>query len=207
MPDAQWYGIILNNSCAAPDMILRRAVRHVSDYPPVNRWNAERRGTMTDETQDNGANAENLPQFNVLGQFTKDLSFENPNAPQILRQQITNANLKVHPEVGTTSLGDDVYEVTLGLNATAECEHGVLYNVELVYAGIFRLKNLPEDALQPVLHIQCPSLLFPFVRRQLAELTQEGGFPPLFLDPIDFATLYRHQLMARQDEMAASQKN
>lgn len=163
---------------------------------------------MTDQENANGdgaANGQNLPQFNVLGQYIKDLSFENPNAPDILRQQIANANLKVNPEVSVRELDDDVYEVTLSLDASVECEQGILYNVELVYAGVFRLKNLPADALQPVLHIQCPSLLFPYVRRQLSDLTQEGGFPPLFLDPIDFATLYRHQLMAKQQAVAANQ--
>ncbi len=163
---------------------------------------------MTEQNKGNGgaaaADEQNLPQFNVLGQYTKDLSFENPNAPEILRQQIANANLKINPEVIINTLDDDVYEVALSIGASVECDQGLLYNIELVYAGIFRLKNLPEDALQPVLHIQCPSLLFPFVRRQLADLTQEGGFPPLFLDPIDFATLYRHQMQAKQQAMASN---
>jgi preprotein translocase subunit SecB len=169
---------------------------------------AKREEQMTDQNKPNGEGAgdeQNLPQFNVLGQYIKDLSFENPNAPEILREQIANANLKVNPEVSIRDLDTDVYEVTLSLDASVECDQGVLYNVELVYAGVFRLKNLPAEALQPVLHIQCPSLLFPFARRQLSDLTQEGGFPPLFLDPIDFATLYRHQLMAKQQGVAANQ--
>ena len=99
---------------------------------------------------------------------------------------------------GAQPLGDDVYEVALSIKSSAKTDENVLYNLELVYAGGFRLKNLPPQAMQPVMFIECPALLFPFVRRIVADLTREGGFPPLLLDPIDFASLYRQRMVQQQ---------
>ena len=138
------------------------------------------------------------PQVNVLGQYIKDLSFESPDAARFLRGPGKNPNLQLNFNVQVRNLGEDAFEVALSLEGEARSEEGVLYNVELVYAGAFILKNLPQEAVQPVLYIEAPALLFPFVRRLVADLTREGGFPPLLLDPIDFAGLYR-----RRAEMGA----
>ncbi|WP_088348411.1 MULTISPECIES: protein-export chaperone SecB [Rhodomicrobium] len=143
------------------------------------------------------------PQINVLGQYIKDLSFENPGAPRSLRGPGKNPNIQINFNVQAHPIGDDVFEVVLTMEAAAKNEDGALYNLELVYAGGFRLKNLPQQALRPVLFIECPALLFPFVRRLVADLTREGGFPPLLLDPIDFASLFRQRLM--QDEAAGGE--
>jgi preprotein translocase subunit SecB len=97
-----------------------------------------------------------------------------------------------------------MYEVALKLEATAKTDEGVLYNLELVYAGGFRLQDLPEKAIKPVLFIECPALLFPFARRIVADLSREGGFPPLLLDPIDFAALFRQQAAENQAAPQAS---
>lgn len=156
---------------------------------------------MTEETNGNGSAAgatEKKPQINVLGQYIKDLSFENPNAPGSLRNQGKNPNLQINFNVQAHPLGEEMYEVALKLDATAKTDEGVLYNLELVYAGGFRLHDLPEKAIKPVLFIECPALLFPFARRIVADLSREGGFPPLLLDPIDFAALFRQQAEENQ---------
>jgi preprotein translocase subunit SecB len=133
------------------------------------------------------------PQVNVLGQYIKDLSFECPDATRFFRGPGKNPNLQINFNVQVRNLQEDTFEVALSLEGEARSDEGVLYNIELVYAGVFVLRNLPQEAIQPVLFIECPALLFPFVRRLVADLSREGGFPPLLLDPIDFAGLYRRR--------------
>jgi preprotein translocase subunit SecB len=130
------------------------------------------------------------PELNVLGQYVKDLSFESPTAPGSLQAPPKNPQLQVSVNVGAVRKTGEAYEVTLNLEAHAKSDTGVIYNVELAYGGLFQLKNVPEAMLQPVLLIDCPTLLFPFLRRVLADVTRDGGFPPLMLDPIDFRRLY-----------------
>lgn len=142
------------------------------------------------------------PQINVIGQYIKDLSFENPNAVRFLRGPGKNPNLQLNFNVQVQSVGDDSFEVALALEGEAKSEEGVLYKIDLVYAGAFMLKNLPKEAIQPVLYVECPALLFPFVRRLVADLSREGGYPPLLLDPIDFAALYRRRAKAQATAVA-----
>ena len=100
------------------------------------------------------------------------------------------------------TIGQDVFEVSLRIEAEAKSDAGSLYALELVYAGGFRLRDLPPQAVRPVLFIECPALLFPFARRLVDDLTREGGFPPLLLDPIDFSALYRQQMTQEKNETA-----
>lgn len=161
---------------------------------------------MVDENKPNGGRGENEqkgapgPQVNILGQYVKDLSFENPNAPKSLQDPGKNPNLQINFHVGANKLGDETYEVTLHFEGNAKSETTNIYALELVYAGVFRIKNIPPERLQPLLFIDCPALLFPFTRRLIADLTREGGFPPLLIDPIDFATLYRRNMAQKQRE-------
>ena len=134
------------------------------------------------------------PQLNVLAQYVKDLSFESPNSPQSLQGPGENPQLKVGVNVNAAPKGEDVYEVALNLEVHAKSDNGVIYNVEMVYGGLFRLRGVPQNLLQPVLFVDCPTLLFPFLRRALADVIRDGGFPPLMLDPIDFARLYAQNL-------------
>lgn len=129
-------------------------------------------------------------QLNVLGQYIKDLSFESPAAPKILQTPPPNPQLQVTVNVNATSQAEETYEVILNIDVHAKGDTGVIYNVELFYGGLFRLRNVPQNMLQPVLFIDCPAILFPFMRRVLADVTRDGGFPPLMLDPIDFGRLY-----------------
>jgi preprotein translocase subunit SecB len=136
------------------------------------------------------------PQIQVLAQYVKDLSFENPAAPMSLQGQ--KPALEVGVDVQARGLGVDQYEVLLRVRADAKSGTQTSFVCELAYAGVFMLKGIPAENMQPLLLIECPRLLFPFARRVVADTTRDGGFPPLLLDPIDFAALYRMQMARSQ---------
>lgn len=137
-----------------------------------------------------------MPHIGVLAQYVKDLSFENPNAPRSvsLATQQPAINIQVNVEAKPTSETD--FEVVLRLEGKAETQNTVLFNFELVFAGLFRVQNVPAESLQPVVMIECPRLLFPFAREIVATAVRNGGFAPLLLDPIDFVGLYRQRMAA-----------
>jgi preprotein translocase subunit SecB len=140
--------------------------------------------TGADEQMTNGGDI--LPQAGVISQYVKDLSFENPNAPASIMTGGGNPGFNVSINVGVKKQSEEVYAVELTLNAKAERDKNVLFNVELVYGGVFRIKNVPEAQLAPLMMIECPRLIFPFARQILANITQQGGFPPLMMEPVDF---------------------
>jgi len=164
---------------------------------------------MADEMKPNGGEAEAAesgnkgPRVSVLGQYIKDLSFENPNAPKSFQEPGENPNLQLNFNVGANKLSDDSYEVTLHFEGEAKSDASGIYQLDLVYAGVFRVQNLPQERLRPFLLIDCPAMLFPFVRRLIADLTREGGYPPLLIDPIDFAALYRRNAAQQNTEAEA----
>ncbi len=140
-----------------------------------------------------------MMQVRVVGQYIKDLSFESPNITKLLTNPPDNPNLNLEINVTPTQVGPDLFELALSFKAQAKsAQSGVIYEFELAYAGLFKIENAPAEALDPMLNINCPALLFPFLRRIVADLTREGGFPPLLLDPVDFAALYvkKHEAMA-----------
>jgi len=141
------------------------------------------------------------PQLNVLAQYTKDLSFENPNAPKSLGQQGQQPAINIQINVNPTQLSNTDFEIELKLEGKAEVNGSVLFNFELVYAGVFRLHNIPQEQIGPVVMIECPRLLFPFARAIVADAVVHGGLPPLMLDPVDFVSLYR-QRVAQQPQAA-----
>lgn len=130
-------------------------------------------------------------QFGILVQFVKDISFESPNAPVTLQSPGENPKLEVNVHVQAVKLGDEVYEVDLMLEAKAESDVGVIYNIELAYGTVFQASNIPEDYLKPVLFVDAPTIMFPYLRRVVSDLTRDGGFQPLLLDPIDFGGLFQ----------------
>jgi preprotein translocase subunit SecB len=154
-----------------------------------------------------GARAAAQAQLTVLAQYIKDLSFENPGAPQSLQGPGQNPQLKVGVNVHAQAKADEAYEVSLNLEVHAKSDSGVIYNVELVYGGLFQLRNIPENVIQPVLFVDCPAILFPFMRRVLADVVRDGGFPPLMLDPIDFGRLYAQNLAKGEPMGEARAKN
>lgn len=129
--------------------------------------------------------------FLIRGQYIKDISFESPRAPQSLMGAITaRPTIDVSVDLKAATLPDNLYEMTLNLSARASAENTTLFLVDLSYAGIFQITSVPEDRLEQLMMIDCPFVLFPFARRVIADITRDGGFPPLMLDPIDFHSLY-----------------
>jgi preprotein translocase subunit SecB len=162
-------------------------------------------GNMSENEQPaNGSNSEateKRPSAQVIGQFIKDLSFENPNIERMLIPPKDKPSLNVEVNVAAKRLNENIYESAIEFSAKAETTEGVLYELELIYTGIFKLENMPQDSIEPVLLVNSPMLLFPFLRRIVADMTREGGFPPLFLDPIDFGQLY----MSRKSQGESSE--
>ena len=135
------------------------------------------------------------PAIGVISQYVKDFSFENPNAPAVFQNQ-TAPQIDVQFNIASGRVGDDVYEVVLKIEVRAETDGQVAFIVDLSFAGLFGLRNIPEEHLQPFLLGEAPRLIFPFARRVLADAVRDGGFPPLLLEPIDFGGIYQAQIEA-----------
>ena len=144
------------------------------------------------------------PQFGLIMQYVKDLSFENPSAPAVYQWQ-SQPKIDVQVNIGAEAVSEEVHEVVLKLDITASAPDGVAFRVDLLYAGLFGARNAPEEQLHPFLLAEAPRLLFPFARRIIADCVQDGGFPPLMLDPIDFAALYMQRAAQAQAELGQSQ--
>ncbi len=151
---------------------------------------------MADGNENNteqAAGASSAPSFGVLAQYVKDLSFENPSAPRSLVQNGQAPNIQISVNVNARGLSEQDVEVELKIEGQAGEAAETIFRVELLYAGVFRLQNVPEEQRAPVVLIECPRLLFPFARQLIADAVRNGGFPPLLIDPIDFAALYRQR--------------
>lgn len=153
------------------------------------------------ETLANGA--DNMPQIGLISQYVKDLSFENPNSPAVYQWQ-NQPQIDVQFNIGANQVGEDVHEVLLKIEVKAKADEGVAFQVELAYAGLFGMRNVALEQVQPFLYAEAPRLLFPFARRVLADAVRDGGFPPLLLDPIDFGALYMQQAQAAQAQQDGS---
>ena len=153
------------------------------------------------------ASPEGQPSLNALVQFTKDFSFENPNAPRSLGPQDKAPNISINVHVNAKQLAESEFEVNIMLEGSAGEGANTLFKFELDYAGIFRLQNVPEEQKHPIVMIECPRLLFPFARQIIAEAVRGGGFPPLYVDPIDFAALYQARMaeIAKNGDVAGQQ--
>jgi preprotein translocase subunit SecB len=137
------------------------------------------------------------PAMRILAQYTKDLSFENPNAPASMTQQQKQPEINISVNVNARNLGPSDFEVELHIDAKASSDGKIIFAAEVLYCGIFRMENFPEEHLHPAVLIECPRMLFPFARQILADATRNGGFPPLMLDPIDFAGMYQKRMQAQ----------
>jgi preprotein translocase subunit SecB len=150
---------------------------------------------MTDIATGPGApadgNGAGQPGLRVLAQYIRDLSFENPRAPESLRGAETQPQIDLGVELNARGRDDGLFESELKLTARAVRAADTVFHVELVYAGLFQLVGVTGQDLELALMIECPRYLFPFARRIISDLSAEGGFPPLMLEPIDFAHLYR----------------
>ena len=146
------------------------------------------------------------PSLGVIAQYVKDFSFENPNAPRSLQTQV-QPQIAIQINVNANALGatspdspPSDFEVELKLEGKAEGNGSVMFSFELVFAGVFRVQNVPPETLQPLVMIECPRLLFPFAREIIASATRNGGFPPLLLDPIDFVALFQQRMAQSQGQ-------
>jgi len=126
----------------------------------------------------------------ILSQYIRDLSFESPSIDRALDGPGENPNLELEVNVNARSMHEHHYQAEIEFKAKASDDKGAIYHMECTYGGVFVIQSMPKEALEPFLLVNCPSMLFPFLRRIIADLTREGGFPPLFLDPIDFGALY-----------------
>jgi preprotein translocase subunit SecB len=147
----------------------------------------------------NGSGPENAPQIGVLTQYVKDLSVESPNSPAVFQWE-TQPQVDVQFGINAEKVSDEVHEVTLKVNVGARSDNGVHFLIDLSYAGLFGLRNLPEDTMGPFLLVEAPRLLFPLVRQVIAESVQNVGFPPLLLEPIDFGAVFMQQLAQQPGE-------
>lgn len=153
----------------------------------------------TNETPQAANGMDQMPQVRIVAQYIKDLSFENPNAPRSFQpQEGDGPQIEVSVNVNARKASDELFEVELRINANAKAQMGAIFATELVYAGLFALVNVPEEALEPFLVVEAPRLIFPFARRIIADATRDGGFAPLMLDPIDFASMYLARMQQAQ---------
>ncbi len=143
-------------------------------------------------------NGETAPSLSVLAQYTKDLSFENPGAPRSLQSRDKPPEININVNVNANPLSDTDFDVVLTLNADAKDDGKTVFHTELVYGGVFRVVGFPQEHMLPLLFIECPRLLFPFARQIIADVTRNGGFPPLIIDPIDFATMFTQRVAEEQ---------
>ncbi|TPE52545.1 protein-export chaperone SecB [Amaricoccus solimangrovi] len=153
--------------------------------------------------QDNAAQqAQAQPRLSILTQYVRDLSFENIAAQKGVASPESAPEISIKVNVEATGRGEDRYEVAIKLTVNSAIQDAPVFIVELDYAGLFLIQNMPQDQLHPLMMIECPRLIFPFARRVISDVTRDGGFPPLNLEPIDFLGLYRAELARRQAAQA-----
>lgn len=141
--------------------------------------------------------ADDQPAAGIITQYVKDLSVENPSAPDVY-QWADNPRVDVQFNIGAEAKGDEVHEVELKINISANGEKGPAYIIELAYCGLIGIRNIPEEQAHAFLYAEAPRIMFPFARRVIADAVRDAGFPPLMIEPIDFNGLYIQQLQAKR---------
>lgn len=154
---------------------------------------------LNQQSSGNGNGADNGPVAGIITQYVKDLSVENPKAPESFSWNEA-PELDVQFNIASRQVSDEVQEVELKVSAKAKTPHGTAYIVELSYCGLVGMRNMPDDQKHAFIYAEAPRFLFPFARRVIADATRDAGFTPLVLDPIDFNAIYLQQLQSRQQE-------
>ena len=131
-----------------------------------------------------------MSNIKVISQYIKDLSFETPASPEIFLEGHGKPNIELSIDIDAKKISDEIYEITLKILANASSNSTKIFICEIAYAGIFSIQKIEDEMMEQILLIYCPNLLFPFLRRIIANLTIDSAFPPLMIDPIDFADLY-----------------
>ena len=137
------------------------------------------------------------PVFSIEKIYVKDLSIEVPNAPQVFIEQET-PNIEVQIQSNGTQVGDGLYEVALKITVSAKNGETSFFLVEVVKCGLFQIRNVPEQDLEPVLAVACPNILFPYARETISDAVNRAGFPPVILAPVNFEVLYQQRLAEQQ---------
>ncbi|MEM7729541.1 MAG: protein-export chaperone SecB [Pseudomonadota bacterium] len=144
------------------------------------------------------------PMLSVLAQYTRDMSFENPHAPDSLRGGQAAPEINIDLRLGRQVNPDDTVEISLLIKAHATRDGQTLFLAELDYAGLFAIRNMGVEQMQPLMMIECPRILFPYARKILADMTQDGGHLPIMLDMPDFAGMFREEMMRRAQEQGVN---
>ncbi|MBF0191910.1 MAG: protein-export chaperone SecB [Magnetococcales bacterium] len=144
------------------------------------------------------------PAFHVEKLYLKDLSFESPNTPEMFREA-GEPQMEFQLETNAVQKGPEHFEAILHVTVKVHLKDNVLFLVDVTYGGLFLLRNIPREHIAPTLGIECPNILFPYVRHLVADLVTEGGFKPVVLDPINFVALYQQQLQQQARQQAAAE--
>jgi preprotein translocase subunit SecB len=145
----------------------------------------------------------NVAEFGVVAQYIKDFSFENPNAPRSLAPSQQQPQISVQVNVSPKPISNTDFEVELHIDGRAQAGGMVLFSFDLVFAGVFRLQNIPQENISPLVMIEAPRLLFPYAREIISSSVSNGGFPPLLLNPVDFVALYQKKLAELQPQASS----
>ena len=148
-----------------------------------------------------------MSNIKVISQYIKDLSFENPHSPEIFLANQGKPDIELSIDIDAKKISDEIYEVILKISANATTKEKKIFLCEASYAGLFALQNIEAEMIEQILLIYCPNLLFPFIRRLIANLTSDSGFPPLMIDPIDFTDLYSKRRKLTDSEPISDTKN
>ena len=179
-----------------------------ADTPPEAPAGADGAASPQDAKGADGAREarKTQPQLGIRSQYVKDLSFENPSAPNRSAEAERSPDITINVQVEVRRLDETSFEVSLQITANGRHQEQTVFLAELTYAGVFTLIDIPQEAMEVALLVECPRLLFPFARRIVADITRDGGFPPLLLAPIDFLSLYRNRsAQAAQPAQAAAE--
>jgi preprotein translocase subunit SecB len=152
--------------------------------------------------QSEAPQASGEPMLNVLAQYTRDMSFENPNAPDSLKSGQANPEVSIDLRIGRQISENNTIEISILVKAHATRGDQTVFIAELDYAGLFAIQNVNMEQMQPLMMIECPRILFPYARKILADMTQDGGHLPIMLDMPDFASMYREEMMRRGQEQS-----
>jgi len=141
------------------------------------------------------------PQFNVEKIYTKDISFENPHAPESFTTD-AEPKIEMNLHVENRQVGDDYWEVALKISVLARNSQDdkILFEIEVEQAGVFLAKHIPEEHLAALLSVDCPAIIFPYTRQVVSQLVSDGGFMPLLLEPVNFAAIYQNNLAEQQQQ-------
>ena len=145
---------------------------------------------------------DNTPVFQIQRMYLKDMSLEQPNSPQIYLEQ-TQPQVDINLSLSAESIAEGSFEICVTATVTATIADKTLFLVEAKQAGIFEIRNLPEDQLQPILGIACPSMVYPYLRAVVSDICTRAGFPPVILSEVNFQAMYE----AQQEQIAAAQAN